>query len=138
MAVELSAAEVYFAAVLSNDPTLASLGVRGYYSEQAPNDSDSPYIIWSMIGASDVPGANGVRINMTAIYIIRVIDRVRNFSSLRATADRIDTLLHRSSGVALGHMIDACVREAPYSFVQNKGDLEWRHLGGRYRVWVSA
>lgn len=138
MAVELSAAEVYFATVLKGDPTLKSLGVLNVYTEQAPNDSKSPYILTSMLGAADITTQNGIRIMATAIYNIRVIDRVRNYSSLRPIADQIDALLHRSTGVALGHTIEACVREAPYSFVQNKGDFEWRHLGGRYRVWVSA
>lgn len=138
MANELTAAETFMRNQMSGDSALVATGITGYFSEKAPNQQASPYIVWTMRSGLDVTEMAGIRINVQMVFLVRVVDRVRAFSVLQTAADRIDAVLHKQTGTALGHAIQACVRESPYSMVEDRGDVQWRHLGGSYRIWVAA
>ena len=138
MATETIPAETYLYNVLSGDSQLASYGITGYFNGSVPSLQAGPYILYTFISASDNTTMEGYRVNVPIRYIVRAVTQTRDYASLQAMADRIDALLHRSSGTAAGHSIDACVREAPYELIEDRGDLQWRHLGGRYRIWVSS
>ena len=138
MTTESLTASTYLYNTLSGDSQLAAYGITGYFNGSAPPLQAGPYILWTFAGAADNNTMEGYRVNTAILYIVRAVMPTRDYSNLQPMAERIDALLDRSSGAASGHAIDACLREAPYELIEDRGDLQWRHLGGRYRIWVSS
>lgn len=137
MTMELTAVDLFVAGKLRTDPTFAGFKMTGYFAETPPNNQQTPYVLWTWYAGSDDSEVAGVRIMTEAVYLVFVVDRVRNWSSLQAAANQLDTLLHRSSGPAGTFLVRECVREAPYRRVENLGSAQWRSVGGRYRFYIS-
>lgn len=146
MSNEILAAETYIRQKLAGDAALTATGITGYFSEKAKNQQPDPYIVWTQRSAIDVAAMLSYRSHVEFVYLVRVISRIRAFSVLQPAADRIDADLHGevingvfrpARGVALGLAVESA-RDAPYSLVEDRGDVQWRHLGGSFRVWVSA
>jgi hypothetical protein len=129
MSVELAVIDAYFYQVLSADAVLQANGITGYFSEQAPNQQPVPYILWTKQSAVDVTVVGAIRVGVDASYVVRVVGQVRSYADLQIYADQIDIDLHRTMGTALGHIVESCVRSAPYSQLEDRGDIQWRHLG---------
>ena len=51
-------------------------------------------------------------------------------------ADRIDELLHGVRGSIPGLSVLSCVREAPVAYAEIENGIQYRHLGGLYRLQV--
>lgn len=135
MAVETTAAEAWITARLLANPTIAA-GVTGIYSETVTQGTP-PYIILTQYEPRDVTDGFGHRIDIQVVYVVRVVGQTLTYTSIEAIAAAIDTALNLQSGAANGHVIESCTREAAYSLVEGEGYTQYRHLGGRYRLWVQ-
>lgn len=139
MAVETLAADAWLETVLGSDQTLLSQGLTGAFAEMAPTQQPVPFILWTNQGALDITTVGWNRISVQVTYLVRAVHQARDFGPLQPMADQIDRLLHGQMGNALGRVIQQCVREAPYQQVEDRGEgIQWRHLGGRYQLWVSS
>lgn len=136
MSSSTGAAETWIYGKLANDATLTSLGVRGIYAYQAPETATVPYIVFQQQAASDVPALGTIRIMTSLLYVVRVISTAP-FSSLLAIDNRIDALLHASSGTNSNGTVIACVRQSPFVMSEPVEGRTFRHLGGIYRLWAQ-
>ena len=107
------------------------------YSTIAPEGVAQPFIVYSQQSPSDLMGVGPARIWASFLYLVKVSGQINSYLPLKATADAIDTALHGASGtVADGAILD-CIRERPFSLVEVTNGVEWRHLGGLYRLKVQ-
>lgn len=143
MANELGIAEGFLYAKLSGDTALNNPSdpayVNGIFSGRAPRGTIPPYIVWSYQGGIDVvPGLGHIRVAVEPLFIVRVIGQTRQFKDLEAAANRIDAVLHFTSGTYGGYRIASSVREEAYVLVEDTEEIEWRHLGGYYRLYIVS
>lgn len=107
--------------------------VWGVHSELIPEGSKLPAIRFTDLSPSDTNGASGNRILVRGLYLVAVVGQVNDYGPLVAAADRLDDILHRSSGNKSGVWVLGCVRQSPFKQTES-GDPQFRHLGGVYRI----
>lgn len=150
---ELDAVGQYFYSRLSSDTasnpivtvppvtvgnTLDLLAPGGFHNERMETAPNGRYIIWSYQSALDVTGEGAIRVMVSAVYLVRVIDKTSDFDTLDPAANRMDAVLQKSFGAVPGYLVRGVVRERPYSLVERYVDIERRQLGGYYRVYIQA
>ena len=70
--------------------------------------------------------------------VVRAVGQTASPLDLAPIADRIDVLLHRQDapvvigGVTLGYI--GCYRVQPFALAETSNNIEYRHLGGIYRL----
>lgn len=138
MSAETEAAQQYLYAKTTADATLVGLVPGGFHSEYVEVAPSGRYVIWSYQGATDVTSAQAFRVMTVCDFLVRVIDRTSDTSTLAPAAKQLDAVLHRTLGSVPGYTILWCVRQGPYSSTERIADIERRHLGGYYRLYVQA
>lgn len=92
-----------------------------------------PIISFELYMARDVNGVGTSRIITNGVWLVRAIGATEAYSALASIADRVDTLMQgASSGGVLG-----CIREEPFEFEEVIDGVQYRHLGGLYRIFVQ-
>lgn len=134
---ETTTVETWLYSVLSNDVTLSGLVGGRIYGYVAPEGATFPLVIYQFQGGRDVAGVGATRIMTSGVWVVKGVDCETSFTALKAIADRIDALLHKSSGSVADGQVLACVREEPFSLVEVIDSVQYRHLGGMYRVLVQ-
>lgn len=109
----------------------ASTGGR-VYAEIIPEGVQLPAILFQRQGGTDLPVFSGERI-ADFTYIVRVVAETSSTQQLEAAATAIDAALEQATGSEGGVTI-GCVREAPFSLTEDVDGVQFRHLGGSYRV----
>lgn len=124
---ELAAAESYVYGKLSG---LLSGRV---FSGIAPSSATYPLIVFQVQSpGADVIVVGGSRIWAGPLILARVIGKTGSWSSISATADAIDAALHNTTG----GVVAWCIRESPFSLIEVTDGVQFRHLGGLYRLRV--
>lgn len=148
MASEVVIANAFVYQRLAGDATLTGLlggaSVPRIYQGKAPQGAMFPAVVYQHQGGSDVRGATeATRIGANLLYVVRGVAQAERFTGdLQTIEERIDARLHRTSGavvlnsVTLGEVI-ACVRLQPFDLTEDEEGVEWRHLGGIYRLFVQ-
>ncbi len=132
-------AEQWLYSVLSGDAALAALVGTRIYGYVAPTGSASPFVIYSHQGSHDVRGVGAVRILNSMVYQVKGVGQGSSMSAVKAIADRIDALLHATSGTTDDGRILSCVREQTISYVEiDPSGMRWDHCGGLYRLQVQS
>lgn len=127
MGNELAAAEAYVYSKLS------SLLSGRVYSNVAPQPAVYPLIVFSVqSGGNDLIVVGGERVWAAPLMWVRVIGKTASLTPIAATADAIDTALHNTSG----GVVASCIRESPFILAQEVDGVQYRHLGGFYRLRV--
>ncbi len=121
---------------LSGDETLAGLVGSRIYEDVAPPKAAYPLIVYHVQDGHDVNGVAGARILTQEVYVVKAVHRDTSYSSLKAIAKRIDELIHTASGQTTDGDLVACIREQPLKFLAIEDGVEYRHLGGIYRLWI--
>lgn len=131
---EIITADEWLYATLSGDATLiAAVGTR-IYGHVAPNSATFPLIIFAPVdNPTDLMVVNAKRVWSDGTWQVKVVSETQSLAGLEAIADRIDTLLHRQSGSG----VVACVRQGPLSYIEIVDGVQYRHLGGLYRIQVQ-
>lgn len=134
--IETVAADQWLHATLTGDATLTGVVAGRVYADLAPPDSELPAVVFSEQAPTDSIGVDGARILVQALWLVRVIaDTTSWHGTLKTAADRIDTVLHNTSGAAAGGVtVGKCVRESSYRLVDTAHGKQYRHLGGIYRL----
>lgn len=109
----------------------ASTGGR-VFADLAPQGEPLPAIVFQRQAGADLPIFSGERI-AEFTYVVRVIAESTSTQALEAAATAIDAALEQASGSEGGVTI-GCVRESPFSLTEVSDGVQYRHLGGTYRV----
>lgn len=116
------------------DPQLAALVGDRVFSYVAPAGSTYPLVLFSLQGGHDVSALGAARVMMSCTVLVKAVDKGSTFARLRPIASRLDQLLQGASGQVWSGSVLMCVREQPIEYVEVDDGVEWRHLGGLYRV----
>jgi hypothetical protein len=133
--MEVDAGIDYLINVLSHDSQMVTLTGGQVYEEEAPREATWPFVILSMRGAEDVSGANDQRCMVTTDMLVYVVGLATDMTNLQSAADRLDALLQNSSGVLPVLHIS---RMQPYRASGWVGDVQFKNLGGFYRLEIGA
>lgn len=119
---------------LSGDTTLSNLVGGRIYSYLAPQDAVLPFVLFSHQAGHDVRGVGPARIMTSLVYQVKAVGQGHSFGPLKAIADRLDTLLQGASGSVVDGTVLMCVREQPVEYVETDDGVQYRHLGGLWRI----
>lgn len=109
--------------------------IHGY---QSPQHKAYPAIVWQLQAPSeDVKAIGNIRIMVRPIYVVRVVDQVTSWASLKPVADAIDAALEGATGVGDDYEVLVSYRMGPFGLVETVNALQYRHLGGSYRFAVQ-
>lgn len=119
---------------LSGDSTLSGLVGGRIYSYLAPQDAALPFVVFSHQAGHDVRGVGPARIMTSLVYQVKAVGQGHSFQQLKAIADRLDALLQGASGSVVDGTVLMCVREQPVEYVETDDGIQYRHLGGMWRI----
>ena len=123
--------------VLSRDPVLSSAVSGRVYAYLAPPEAETPFVVFAFQSGTDTAGIGMARLFVSALYQVKVVGTGWSWTPLQPIADRIDDLLHASSGTTLDGYVLGCMREQPVSYVEVSDGKVYRHLGGLYRIYAQ-
>lgn len=138
-AVEIILAETWLYSTLANDVTLTTLINKRVFSLQPPQGVAFPFIAYQLQAGNDIATMNNKRVMAELVYQVKVIGQTPSPLDLAPIFQQLDALIHNKVNQQVtGGTIYSCVREQ--SFVQAETDkgIEYRHLGGIYRLEVQA
>lgn len=122
---------------LKNDAAItAQVGSR-ISNGAALGPTATPYITFDMTSARDVTTHDGVIVHVDCIYQIKVIGQGGSYSPILTAAKRMHELLHVGS-VTTPKGALSCLRERTVRYVELDDNVQYRHLGGYYRIRVHS
>lgn len=122
---------------LSGDATLAGMVGGRIYSYLAPQDTAFPFVLFNYQTGEDIWGVGPARFLVSALYQIKVVSTGPSFLPLKAIADRLDTLLQGTSGAVANGTVYSCMRERALAYVEVSDGVQYRHLGGLWRIYAQ-
>lgn len=131
--LEAAAAGEFLYSALHGDATLMTL-VGDIWEDEPPQGATYPLIVYQFMSGIDlmVIGANRVWSNM--IWLVKAVGQTANYGDLNAVVARIDTLLHRGSGVVADGTIWVCIREQTVRLPEDVLGKPYRSVGAQYRI----
>lgn len=140
MPTEIVTAEAWIRSTLLAATPPAAIGgpaAPRVYSHIVPAGVSLPAVVYQMQSAEeDLTVINRHRVWASLVYVVKVIAACGAWEDVDAVAAWMDAALHNGSGSYAGGVVCACTRERPFSFVETDGDMQYRHLGGIYRLQV--
>lgn len=124
----------WLTAILSADSALLSAAPGGIRRGLAPVKTPTPYILLSHQGGSDVLSGTALRLMTSELFQVVAIGPTSQFPALVTCANRLDTLLGRTSQSAGGITILACYREQEIALDELVNGISWSRLGGIHRI----
>lgn len=134
------AASSFIYSTLAGDATLNGLVGTKIYEAIAPPDAALPYVIFAEYSTREVLGMGANRLWADDMWIVRGVARQESYvtNPLKGIADRINALLHKSSGTDSYGTVWACVREERVRYPEiDEAGQQVRHLGGIYRIMAT-
>lgn len=132
-------AEKWLYATLSADATLAGLVGDRISGTLSPELLPTPYVTFLLQSPRDIIGVGGVRISTDNLYIVKGVAQTSTWDDLTSIANRIDYLIHRPGSTMIqGTGSLTCIREMVHQMAEVDEGLQYRHLGGIYRIRASA
>jgi hypothetical protein len=133
--IETYQAETWLYATLAASPALAGGRV---YQGVAPQGAVFPYVVYQFQGGADLDTTSVARVWADLVYLVKAVTNASSFAAIQSVADAIDSRLHGARGTTATAAIDACVREQPFQLTETDEGVNYRHLGGVYRLKVRA
>jgi hypothetical protein len=121
--------------VLMADEVLAG-SISEVTDEAFPDRQSFPLIRIDPQEADDVMVVGTYRILTHLDFLIRVYSQSETWDEVRPLADRMDTVLHRSSGNTATLTVGACYRTEPFKDTEFADGKMYRVAGGFYRLTV--
>jgi hypothetical protein len=131
-------ADAFFAATLGADATLLALAPGGIARNRPSQEAAFPFVVWQFLSGTTTQTASAVRIWLDSVYQVKAVGQGDSIASLKAVADRIDTLLDRAHGAVTGGTIVACTLEGEIAYEEVVAGVAYQHLGGRYRLLIQG
>lgn len=133
----------YLRAKLIQDVTLAGWFGTDVYDSVAPAGK-TRYILLTPVNAEDLYSVGNIRVWNNQLWQVEAWSRTNDTAVVAMYADRIDAVLHDTSGVMTGTTygdgtIWSVQRERALALPPEvDGDVIWRRAGGEYRLTVRA
>lgn len=134
--IELPYIDRWLVTKLEADAALMA-AVTGVWSDRIPAGEELPAVRFQEQGSVDVGTLNGTRVMVNALYLVVVTVEGADYGPAVPAANRLDEVLHRTAGDQgnVGQLwVLQCWREAPYRMPEADGEVEYRHLGGFFRI----
>jgi hypothetical protein len=136
--VETARVDRWLYELLSGDQELQSLVGDRVYGYLAPPGAQFPFVVFTHQGGHDVLGVGPARVMAHLLYQVKAVGKGNSFAPLQPIADRVDALLQGASGSVVDGYVLICVREHPFAFVEVDNGVEYRHIGGLWRILISG
>jgi hypothetical protein len=124
---------------ISNDSILISLvPVDSIAGTLAPDLMDPPYVAWLCQSAIDIKGNAGQTISVDTLYEVKTVAQSSSWNEVTPIARRLKEMLHRPGEVITtpdGSL--SCVHDRIIQYPEVDGGVQYRHLGGIYRIRAS-
>jgi hypothetical protein len=139
MADPVVAVERFLYTTLTGDATLAAIVGTRVFGHAVPPAATRPYVFYTLVDpGEDLSEVGAVRIWSNMIYVVRIVNKTESYPSLEAGSTAITNALHRASGSNISGAVVACIKEAPFAFIEIDQDgSQLRHLGSRFRLFVQ-
>ncbi len=135
MAMPTTVAEQWMYARLSGDTALNARVDGRIFPDAVPQNETFPAVTFAFQSGTDEYGVGLSRYWTEMTYIVKATGRADAGTDLEALADRIEAAL---SGAVVFTTANGevfyCFRESPVSYTEDDGGVEYRHLGGLYRI----
>ena len=135
---ETWAAEKWLYQTLTTWPGLIPYTASRWFSHVAPQGTARPYGIFQQQAQSDLRALGAVRIWTNLVYVVYVVHEGGSWDPLDEPAAELDKALHGKSGVVDDARILSSEREAPFALTEIVAGVQFRRLGGRYRLKVQG
>lgn len=124
---------------LSSDGVLIGIiGADNIAGTLAPDLLDPPYVAWLCQSTRDILGNAGQIIAVDTLYEVKAVAQTSSWDDVRPAARRVHELLHRPNEVVTADVGSlSCVRERIIQYPEVDGGVQYRHLGGIYRIRAS-
>lgn len=129
-------ADQWLATVLKADSAVSALVGTRVYADVAPQGATFPVVVAQFMAAGPdeyVVGPYLLYSNM--LFVVKAIDKTNSYR--QDIADAAESALHNKTGNATGAKIIYCRRETPMRLVDVVNNVEYRHLGASFRIWVQ-
>lgn len=124
---------------LSADSVITTAVGTRLYTDEAPAETAFPYVQWQLQSANDVrTGVGPFTILVNALYLVKVVNRIQSYKAIQTVANRINTILHGAGGTTLSTNIYSCVREEAWRDSEFISGVNYRSLGGIYRIQAKG
>lgn len=134
---ECVVAEQWLVGALRDDAAVTALVGSRVYSELAPQGAAMPYVIVQNQASVDVLGVGSRRIMSELLFVVQAVGRGASYAVLAPIADAIDAALHLAGGVTAEGRVLGCRREEPFRRPEVTNGVQYRRLGGIYRLWTQ-
>lgn len=132
---ESTAIDRWLNTVLAADTQLAAVVGTRIYADLAPDGAALPMVVYQMQSSRDLMALGSHRVWANTLYLVRgVAQTIAYGGSLITIADRIDAALHAASGSTVEGVVYECVREGEFRLTETANGIQYRHLGGLYRI----
>lgn len=125
---------------LSNDPTVSGIAVGGVHLDLAPPDVQYPFIVYQAIEPPRVIRGLGVEHWMVdGTWQVKGTARGVEYLPIAPLAHAIhDALVTGDTDAVSDGYIFTCTFERQVMHGEPKGQVQFRHLGGEYRIQAQA
>lgn len=101
-------------------------------------EPDYPFVLWSQSATSDLTTLGAERIWSVLEYVVRIVGQVNSWDPLLDAAAEIDAALDQADGTVTGGVVFGCTRVRPFLLPEVRNGVQYRHLGGVYRLLVKG
>lgn len=138
VATETTRAEAFIYGLLAADTALAALVAGRIYGYQADQGAPLPVVVFQQQSGVDLLAPGPVRIWSNLLYLVKAIGQGTGWAGVAPIAARIDAVLHGAQGPGPGPgQVYICYREQPFTLAETQAGVQYRHLGGVYRLFVQ-
>lgn len=141
--LEVLTAQRWLTTLLAGDLTLTTLladGAGGVHAERIPTDAALPAVVTvfnadSAIGGL-VTGTDVIASSM--LFVVKGVAEATSYVPLEGIAGQLEALVSSSVNVTNSSgTVYGAVRQATIAYAELAAGIEYRHLGGLYRLTVS-
>lgn len=110
------------------------------WKDLAVQGTAAPWLTYAQHSAKDIIGAFGQRIACQPLYLVRITAPSSGYAVIQAMANRVDTLLTAPGVNAIvgSTIVQGVVREQPWQLTEVMDNVQFKHVGGLYRFFVSG
>lgn len=120
--------------------TAVSGRIHGHAAPQAEDgEPDYPFALFTQNAVqADVGALGGIHIWSVLEYVVRVVGRTNSWDPLVTPAAEIEAALGNTAGDVPDGTVHACTRVRPFLLPEVRSGVQYRHLGGVYRLLVKG
>lgn len=136
--IETTRVDEWLKTTLAASAPLAVLVSTRIYGYVAPQGTVGNMVIYNWMGGSDLVAVGGYRALVNGLWQVKAVVQGLSFAPGEAIMDLVDGLIHRQTGSTSDSLILSCVRQSPVQYVETTNGIQYRHLGGLYKIQIES